>query len=127
EDVIDYGNLEIDLNGLAAYLDYGYAVFGRTPVKHVKFLLPNETLRIVEGKIHVTEQEDRIADKFGKQTKEEDVLDMMEERINTWVSSFQEDILIPTSGGFDSRLLNVLLRDRKRIRAYTYGTSYNQN
>lgn len=127
EDVIDYGNLEIDLNGLAAYLDYGYAVFGRTPVKHVKFLLPNETLRIVEGKIHVTEQEDRIADKFGKQTKEEDVLGMMEERINTWVSSFQEDILIPTSGGFDSRLLNVLLRDRKRIRAYTYGTSYNQN
>ncbi|TYR37746.1 hypothetical protein FXV77_00165 [Sphingobacterium phlebotomi] len=127
EDVIDYANLEIDLKGLAAYLDYGYAVFGHTPVKYVKFLLPNETLRVVNGKIQVAEQEDRIVDELGKQTKEGDVLGLMEERVNTWASSFQEDILIPTSGGFDSRLLNVLLKDRKRIHAYTYGTSYNQN
>ncbi|PRD53941.1 hypothetical protein [Sphingobacterium gobiense] len=127
EDVVDYANLEIDTHGLAAYLDYGYAVFGRTPVKHVKFLLPNETLRVVDGKILVEEYEDRIVDNLGKQTNEEDVLDLMEERVNTWASSFQEDILIPTSGGFDSRLLNVLLKERNRIHAYTYGTSYNQD
>ncbi len=127
EDVIDYTNLEIDLNGLAAYLDYGYAVFGRTAVKNVKYLLPNETLSVVDGKVHITESEDRMVDELGKRSKEDDVLGMMEERINNWAASFQEDILIPTSGGFDSRLLNVLLKDRRRIRAYTYGTSFNQN
>src|SRR5690606_41685580 len=49
-DVIDYGNLEIDQEGLAAYLDFGYSVFGHTPVKHVKFLLPNQRLYLEDGK-----------------------------------------------------------------------------
>ena len=30
-------------------------------------------------------------------------------------------IIIPTSGGYDSRLLNFLVRDRKRIDSFTYG------
>lgn len=127
EDVIDYANLEIDQQGLAAYLDYGYAVFGRTPVKHVKFLLPNEVLRVVAGKIQITEEEDPLVAELGKRSKEEDVFDQMEEKVNAWASSFQEDILIPTSGGFDSRLLNALLKEPRRIHAYTYGTSYQQH
>src|SRR5690606_17110081 len=73
EEVIDYANLEIDLAGLSAYLDYGYAVFGRTPVKHVKYLLPNEILSMVDGKIQVTEGEETIQHQFGKRTSEEDV------------------------------------------------------
>lgn len=127
ENVIDYANLEIDLTGLAAYLDYGYAVFGRTPVKHVKYLLPNETLQVQDGKIKITEQEDSIVDAFGKRSREEDVLDMIAEKVNVWAGSFEEDILIPTSGGFDSRLMNIMLREPKRIRAYTYGTSFKQD
>lgn len=125
-EVIDYANLEIDPHGLAAYLDYGYVVFGRTPVKHVKYLLPTESLTVVDGKLVVTEHSDQVLEGFGKPSKEADVLDKMEDRINRWANSFQEDILIPTSGGFDSRLLNILVKDRSRIRAYTYGTSYDQ-
>src|SRR5690606_11760912 len=125
-EVIDYINLEIDPHGLAAYFDYGYVVFGRKPVKHVKYLLPPESLNASKGKLVVTEHSDQVLVGFGKPSQEADVLDKMEDRINRWANSFQEDILIPTSGGFDSRLLNILVKDRSRIRAYTYGTSYDQ-
>jgi hypothetical protein len=50
-------------------------------------------------------------------------MEMIERDVNNWASSFDSDILIPTSGGFDSRLLNVILHNKERIRAYTYGTS----
>jgi hypothetical protein len=35
--------------------------------------------------------------------------------------------VIPTSGGYDSRLLNYLVSDKSKIRSYTYGISKNQN
>ena len=34
--------------------------------------------------------------------------------------------MVPTSGGYDSRLLNYLVRDKGRIRSFTYGVSQNQ-
>ncbi len=126
EDVIDYGQMEIDPKGLAAYLDYGYCVFGHTPVKHVKYLLPHESLHIVEGKLQVKKKSDSIESKLGVAAHVDDVLGMLEDRIQRWASSFGEDILIPTSGGFDSRLMNVLVKDKSRIRSYTYGTSFDQ-
>ncbi len=126
-EVIDYRSLEIDKEGLAAYLDFGYSVFGRTPVKDVHYLLPGDSLWQQDGKIVLREGEDSTLSKLGQKTKVDDVLDMLEKSVNTWAGSFAEDILIPTSGGFDSRLLNVLIRDKKRIHSYTYGTSYHQN
>ncbi|MVZ66306.1 hypothetical protein GQF61_10590 [Sphingobacterium sp. DK4209] len=125
-DVIDYANLEIDLQGLAAYLDFGYSVFGHTPVKGVKFLLPNQSLYFSDGKLLVHESEDTISNQLGKKTHEEDVLHMIHQRVNNWANGFSENILIPTSGGFDSRLMNVMIDDKSRIHAYTYGTSFNQ-
>ncbi|TDS08440.1 asparagine synthetase B family protein [Sphingobacterium paludis] len=127
EEVIDYSRLQIDMKGLSAYLDYGYCVFGRTPIKQVKYLLPNETLHLEGGKLEVKRQDDDALRKIGVKSHEDDVLSMLSNSINTWSSNFEEDILIPTSGGFDSRLLNVLLHDKSRIRSYTYGTSFNQN
>jgi len=127
-EVIDYGHAEIDPEGLAAYLDYGYCVFGRTPVRHVKFLLPNESLHHLEdGKIRVEKRPDSIARKLGVVSHPDDVLGMLEDRVRQWEDSFDGDFLIPTSGGFDSRLLNVLIRDKSRIRSYTYGVSRDQS
>ncbi|HMR18624.1 MAG TPA: hypothetical protein PKA53_04950 [Sphingobacterium sp.] len=126
-DVIDYGNLELDSLGLAAYLDYGYCVFAHTPVKHVKFLLPHQSLIVLDGKVRVEDQPDSTLALLNQSAHEDDVLSMIEQHVNDWASSFDDDILIPTSGGFDSRLLNVVLKDKERIRAYTYGTSNDQN
>lgn len=36
------------------------------------------------------------------------------------------DLIVPTSGGFDSRLINCMIEDKKRIHAFTWGTSENQ-
>ncbi|GGH09448.1 hypothetical protein FAZ19_01940 [Sphingobacterium alkalisoli] len=126
-DVIDYGNIEIDKEGLSAYLDYGYSVFGYTPVKYVKFLLPFQSLQVKSGTVEVCDNEDETVHKIGITTKEEFVIEKIEDNINSWASTFPEDIIIPTSGGFDSRFLNMLVKDKSRIHAYTYGTSFNQN
>ncbi|WP_099367004.1 hypothetical protein [Sphingobacterium sp. 1.A.4] len=125
-EVIDYTNLEIDPEGLAAYLDFGYSVFGHTPVKYVRFLLPNQTLLLKDGKLEVREESDSTIQLIGKKSQEDDVFAKLHQSLNSWASGFEEDILIPTSGGFDSRLMNVLIDDKSRIHAYTYGTSFNQ-
>ncbi|MDR0711935.1 MAG: hypothetical protein LBF67_06295 [Prevotellaceae bacterium] len=52
-DVIDFPNMEFDTEGLSAYLDFGYSVFGSTPLKNVKFLLPNESLQMADNKLIV--------------------------------------------------------------------------
>ncbi len=125
-EVIDYANLEIDPEGLAAYLDFGYSVFEHTPVKYVRFLLPNQTLLLNDGKLEVREESDSTIQLIGKKSQEDDVFAKLHQSLNNWASGFEEDILIPTSGGFDSRLMNVLIDDKSRIHAYTYGTSFNQ-
>ena len=127
-EVIDYNNLEIDAQGLAAYLDYGYSVFGRTPVKDVEYLLPYQSLHKDSGGLRVLKERDQTLDLLnGPSTSEHEVMDGLKSAVNNWANSFTEDILIPTSGGFDSRLLNVLLEDKSRIHAYTYGTSADQH
>ncbi|GHE46476.1 hypothetical protein [Sphingobacterium griseoflavum] len=126
DEVIDYANLEIDVEGLSAYLDYGYCVFGRTPVKNVHYLLPHEVIRCVDGQLFVQKGEDSALQRIGVKSREDDVLGMISTAVNQWADSFSGDILIPTSGGFDSRLMNLVIHDKKRIRSYTYGTSFNQ-
>ena len=37
------------------------------------------------------------------------------------------EIILPTSGGYDSRLLMHLVQDKKRIRSFTYGISMDQS
>lgn len=126
-EVIDYSNLELDPVGLAAYLDYGYCVFAHTPIKHVKFLLPHQSLKLINGQVLVEDSADKTLDLFDRPTHEDDVMALIERDVNDWASTFDTDILIPTSGGFDSRLLNIILKDKQRIRAYTYGTSHDQS
>lgn len=126
-DVIDFSQFEIHKEGLAAYLDYGYCVFGYTPIKNVKFLLPNQSLVMQDGVLRVIEDTDHTIHLLGNTTKEDDVLDAIYQDVNNWSSTFSGDIMIPTSGGFDSRLLNVVLEDKSRIHTFTYGTSYNQS
>lgn len=124
--VIDYNNLEIDPEGLAAYLDYGYCVFGRTPVKNVRYLLPYQSLHLGENGLQLHQTKDQTLELLGVPSSEDTVLEQIGSAVNGWASGFSEDILIPTSGGFDSRLLNTVLKDKSRIHAYTYGTSANQ-
>ncbi len=125
-DVIDIENLEFDAQGLNNYLRYSYSVFGQTPIKNVKFLLPNSALSIENGEFVIHKKEDPADKYFGKISKEEDVLADISSAVKSWESSIKGDITIPTSGGYDSRILNLMVGDKSRIRSFTYGISRKQ-
>lgn len=83
-DVIDYENLEFHPEGLHNYLSYGYSVFGQTPIQNVKFLRYASTIKNVDGKLVIQEQEDPCDELMGRVTKPEDVLMAIQEAVREW-------------------------------------------
>lgn len=125
--VIDYDNLEIDEEGFNNYLDFGYSVFERTPVRNVRFLPPNAELRQgSDGRLHVSLVEDPVLPWLGKETHLDDVMHRLCLLVRDAETQSEGALVIPTSGGFDSRLLNILISDKTRIHSYSYGTSKKQ-
>jgi len=125
--VIDYSNLEFHPEGFNNYLDFGYSILEQTPIKDVKFLRHSSRL-IIDDDNHIVVEylEDTIERWIGKLSHEDDVLHMLELAVRQWEKSVKGEIIIPTSGGYDSRLLNFLIQDKSRIRSFTYGISENQ-
>lgn len=123
-EVIDIPNLEFHPEGFYNYLKFGYSVFGQTPIKHVKFLSPDSEIFLDDtGCLKVVQKEDRIVSLLNKPVKENDVLEMIGSAIRRWEDTATDEIIIPTSGGYDSRLLNFFIGDKSRIRAFSYGPS----
>jgi hypothetical protein len=126
-DVIDFLNLEFHPEGLRNYLRFGYSVFGQTPVRDVKFLPPATQLRLEpNGRLTLLPLDDPVDDWLGRISHERDVLARLEHVVREWEQQVEGEIVIPTSGGYDSRLLNLLVRDKQRIRAFTFGLSNRQ-
>lgn len=126
-DVIDWRNLEFHPEGLRNYLSFGFSVFQQTPVRHVKFLPPcSRLVKDKDGRLAVKREEDPVIPWLEKTSKEDEVIELIRERVHEWERQADGEILIPTSGGMDSRLLNLLIKDKARIRSFTYGISSNQ-
>lgn len=126
-DVIDFANVEFDPEGLNNYLDFGYSVFGQTPVRNVRFLRHSSNLSIDErGKIKIEHLSDPVDCWADLVSNEDDVLGSLADMVKLWESSVKGEIIIPTSGGYDSRLLTFFVQDKTRIRSFTYGISDNQ-
>ena len=125
-EVIDFRNIEFHPEGLCNYLDYGYSVFEQTPLKNIKFLRHSSEVSFDNNKIKVNYFDDIAEKAIGKETHEDDVLNLLEKNVRKWESSVEGEIILPLSGGYDSRLLAYLIKDKKRIRAFTYGFSDNQ-
>lgn len=128
-DVIDYSNLEFDPEGLNDYLDFGFSVFGQTPIKNVRYLRSNESLRRnVEGKLVLHYNKDPALEWLSKVTPESEAWDSLDSSISGWAkSNIKDSVLIPTSGGLDSRLLNHFYPDKRKVVACTYGISRDQS
>ncbi len=123
-DVIDFANLQFHPEGFNNYLRFGYAVFQQTPIRHVKFLPPATRLSFEpNGRLALTPLADGLPDRLARSSAERDVLALLEAAVHKWEHQTSGEIIIPTSGGYDSRLLNLLIRDRRRIRSYTFGLS----
>src|SRR5262245_8290546 len=126
-DVVDHANLEIDPEGVNNYLDFGYSVLEQTPIKHVKFL--RHSSRLVadnQGKLRIQYLPDPVERWLDYRLSERDLIDLVKERVRRWERSVEGEIVIPTSGGYDSRLLNYCIEDKSRVRAFTYGISERQ-
>jgi len=126
-DVIDYKNIELDPDGLINYLDFGYSVFGQTPIKNVKFLEPNCEITIKNKSLCIKKLKDPVEEYIDKEYSVDCTLNTIKTKINNWENNSKGKIIIPTSGGYDSRLLNLMISSKDRIRAYSYGVSENQS
>lgn len=126
-DVIDPGKCEFDGEGLRNYLDFGYSVLERTPVKGVRFLgHSSRLLRGDDGRLSVERLADPVDPLLSIRTTEAEVIELLRAKVREWENSFSGPIILPTSGGYDSRLLNLLVTDRSRVRSFTYGLSDQQ-
>jgi len=127
-DVINYENVEFDPEGFNNYLDFGYSVFEQTPIKHVKFLRHSARLwRDDDGQLVVEYLEDPVEKWLDFRLSESDVIDLIRDKVRRWEHSCSGEIIIPTSGGYDTRLLNLLIEDKSRVRSFTYGISRDQS
>lgn len=118
-----------DEEGLINFLEFGYSVFEHTPFKDVEFLRYYSSLVIVGDIIKVKFKDDPLlnTEVFKNQSTSKEAIDLIKEYITDVERKVLGNIIIPTSGGYDSRLLNWGINDKSRIRSFTYGLSKNQN
>ena len=129
-DVIDsIGVKSLDAEGTYNFLDFGYSVFNQTPVSGVKFLPPaSKLIKNKNGLFEVETKTDPINQWLEYSLKEKEIIELIRHRVQSWEASLPSDqeIVLPLSGGFDSRLLLWCISDKSRIRAFTYGISNEQ-
>lgn len=130
-EVINFEHFEWDVDGLQNYLDFGYCAFGATPIKNVKFLRPNSKLNLVNNKlVEILDDsaERKIFSFLDRRTEPALVIEKIIEKVRSWELSLGEDkVVLPLSGGYDSRLLASAIKNRQRLVCFTYGISSNQS
>ena len=126
-DVIAFADVELDAEGLAAYLATGYSVFQRTPVCDVRTVPPSARLwRDADGELRIEEVPLDLDERLTTRHSEDEIFEMLRARVQAAESAAEGDIVIPTSGGYDSRLLNLMVAEPSRVRSYTFGPSAEQ-
>lgn len=115
--------------GLNSYFEFGYSVFGQTPFNDVNFMRYFSKLVISANELNLIYKDDPILEKelFEHVEDENDVLNKIKSYVANVENHTTGEILLPTSGGYDSRLLNICVNDKHRIRSYTYGLSSDQS
>lgn len=124
--VIDPTNIELDREGFNLYLDIGYSALETTPVKNVKFLRYYSKLTLNISGFNVQYKEDPVLSLLNEVSDPQKTIKSIKNYIKNVEQGTHGNIIIPTSGGFDSRLLNILTQNKQRIRAFTYGVSEKQ-
>jgi len=120
---------EIHPEGLANFVESGFSILGQTPFQNVKFMRYYSKLILTpDGMQSVLKEDPVLGENVFTYISDEKIVS---KRIETFIRNFEKctsgEIIIPTSGGFDSRLLNLYVKDKSRIRAFSYGISDNQS
>jgi len=119
----------IHKEGLFNFCEFGYSVFEQTMFEDVKFMRYFSKLIISNNNIYIKYKDDPILNSdFTSEISDENiVIEKMQNYISNIESKIDGDIILPTSGGYDSRILIYLIKDKRRIRSFTYGISKNQS
>ena len=126
-DVIDFAEVEIDAEGLNVYLGTGFSIFQRTPVRGVRSLPPSARLwRETDGRLRLEDVPLDLDTCLDRQYTEDEVIDLLGAHVRATESGHEGEIVIPTSGGYDSRLLNLMVAEPARVRSFTFGPSARQ-
>lgn len=127
---VSQARCELDDEGLADYLDFGYSVFEQTPLKDVKFLRYSAMLTLGrDGTISMSYENDMAPAEVAA-SGESDVsvvIETVREYMRNAGSTVAGPLIVPTSGGYDSRLLLFLLDDKSRARSFSFGISDDQS
>lgn len=141
-EVIDYSDFTFSPEGLRNYLKFGYSVFGQTMVENVKFLEPNNAItKNEDGTLTITELDDPALKLWnpGRENGEE-VFEELVDATRNWAESVRAgstgagginessggNIILPLSGGLDSRLLAYATKGYDNVFCYSYGLSARQ-
>lgn len=126
-EVIAFADAELDPEGLEAYLTAGYSVFERTPVRGVRFMPPSARLwRDAGGGLRLEDVPLDLDRRLAERHTEDEAIDLLRARVRAAESAAQGEIVIPTSGGYDSRLLNLMMADPTRVRSFSFGATPRQ-
>ena len=68
-----------------------------------------------DNKLKIEYLNDPVEDWLGRTSSEDNVFELLSVSVHNWERSVQGEIVIPTSGGYDSRLLNFIVEDKARI------------
>lgn len=103
----------------------GYASFGLTNSARSSFIPPG--FKLSQGEL-IRDEADPIGI-YDPPMKEDEILEFVRALVLEQVNLNDEEIVLPLSGGYDSRLLLWTLRDvpRDRIRTFSYGISNPQS
>lgn len=119
---------DLDLDGVAEYLSAAYMTGGQTIYRHLRFLMPDETiavrndhLRIRKKRIFPSEQpiEAHEARRLLERAIDNSIDDLM--------SRFSGPIALNLSGGADSTLLLAKIRERDPERRVVTGTYFHDD
>jgi asparagine synthetase B (glutamine-hydrolysing) len=130
-EVIDKDELRFSEEGLTNYLENGFVMYGLTPLEDVFYTLPNTTLIFDEqGNFELIRNPDPLLPLLSRSPSTSlELVTLLEE----WFDEFDEEIvkagtnvILPLSGGLDSRMLSSFVRDKSYVQAFTYGISMNQ-
>lgn len=119
----------IHIEGLMNFCEFGYSVFEQTIFEDIKFMRYYSKLTVTNQDIKVENKKDPVLQKefLSKTTTTNDVISSMQTYITRIEDSINGEIVLPTSGGYDSRILNHLIKDKSRIRSFTYGITSDQS
>ena len=115
---------KIDYKGLCDFSLYSYSVFENTPFTNTKYLRFYSKLIVCSNQIQIEYKNDPVKSINNKtQTDTNNLIDEIKNYINSVEDTYSSKVLIPTSGGYDSRLLNALAKNKQNCYSYTYGVT----